>query len=155
MDIVDTIKKVIQEFILPEFETIKAENKEIKTILELTNKRIDDVNERIDDINTHLVDQSRRIDETNKRIDGLDKSLNSRIDEMNKRIDELRVELRSEIAIRINEMNNRIDETNKRIDRLYEVIVRREEHERLDIKVMKIEQDIAEMKKQIQTKIAA
>ncbi|MEW6095049.1 MAG: hypothetical protein AB1567_00785 [bacterium] len=158
MEIGDTIKKIIQEFILPEFEIMKAENKEIKTILELTNKRVDDINKRLDNINTHLVDQSRRIDDTNKRIDEL------RV-ELRNEINELRVELKEEIGkntLRIDETNKRIDETNKRIDgtnyrinQLYEVIVRREEHEKLDIRVIKMEQDIAEIKKEIQKKIAA
>jgi hypothetical protein len=48
----------------------------------------------------------------------------------------------------------RIDETNKRIDKLYEVIVRREEHEKLEIKVVQLEQDIADVKKQIQKIVA-
>ena len=56
MEIVDKVKKIIQELIIPELEIIKGENAEIKTILQLTNKRIDD-------INIHLVDQSRRIDD--------------------------------------------------------------------------------------------
>ncbi len=97
---------------MPELEMIKGENRDIKTILELTNKRLDD-------ITAHLVDQSRRIDEMNRSL----------------------------IA--------RIDETNNRINRLYEVIVRREEHDKLEIKIVKIEQDIAEIKEKIQYKIAA
>jgi len=147
MDIVENIKRVIQDLILPELEIIKGENKEIKVTLELTNKRLDDTNKRIDDINTHLVEQSRRIDETNKRIDELRVELrdeiNMRLDETNKRIDELRVELRDEIA----KNNMRLDETNKRIDRLYEVIVRRDEHEKL--------QDEVEGIKEVMQRLAA
>jgi len=153
MDIVENIKKTIADLILPELEIIKGENREIKVTLELTNKRLDDTNKRIDDINTHLVEQSRRIDETNKRID----ETNKRIDETNKRIDELRVELRDEIAknnIRIDETNMRIDETNKRIDRLYEVIVRREEHEKLEIRIITLENEMQGIKREIQ-KLAA
>ncbi|MEK9149107.1 MAG: hypothetical protein AAB267_03560 [Candidatus Desantisbacteria bacterium] len=71
MEIGETIKKAIQEFILPELDIIKGEYKEIKLLLGAVNTRIDDVNKRLDDINVHLVDQSRRIDETNKRIDRL------------------------------------------------------------------------------------
>ena len=99
MEIAETIKKIIQELIVPELETIKAENNEIKTTLELTNKRLDD-------LNGHLIDQSRRIDEINKRI----------------------------------------DELNKRIDRLYEVIVRRDEHEKLELRIMRLEQELTELK---------
>ena len=129
MEIAETIKKVIQELIVPELNIIKAENREIKVILELTNKRLDDMS-------GHLIDQSRRIDEINKRID----ELNKRIDETNERMDHLRVELRDEIA-----------KTNMRIDRLYEVIVRREEHEKLESRITRLEQEVSE----IRTKIAA
>ena len=118
-NVVEKAKKIIQDIVLPELEVIKGENRDIKTILELTNKRLDD-------ITAHLVDQSRRIDEMNR-------SLIARIDETNKRI----------------------DETNNRINRLYEVIVRREEHDKLEIKIVKIEQDIVEIKEKIQYKIAA
>ena len=129
MEIAETIKKVIQELIVPELNIIKAENREIKVILELTNKRLDDMS-------GHLIDQSRRIDEINKRID----ELNKRIDETNERMDHLRVELRDEIA-----------RTNMRIDRMYEVIVRREEHEKLESRIARLEQEVSE----IRTKIAA
>ncbi|MEK7274142.1 MAG: hypothetical protein AAB110_02705, partial [Candidatus Desantisbacteria bacterium] len=68
-------------------------------------------------------------------------------------------EVNRDLIARIDEVNRgliiRIDETNNRLNRLYEVIVRRDEHEKLEIKVMKIEQDIAEMKEKIQYKIAA
>jgi TolA-binding protein len=106
MDIGETIRKAIQDFILPELEIIKGENKEIKIALELTNKRLDD-------INIHLADQSRRIDD-----------------------------LRAELTQRIDETNERIDETNNRINRLYEVIVRREEQEKLEIRVMRLEKSV-------------
>ena len=122
MDIKESIRSGLQELILPELSKIKEENANIKTILDLTNKRLDDINQ-------HLVDQSRRIDETNKRID-----------ETNERIDNLRVELRTEIA-----------KTNERIDRLYEVIVRRDEHNKLEARVLHLEEEI----KDIKTKLAA
>ncbi|MDI6752445.1 MAG: hypothetical protein QME07_06330, partial [bacterium] len=82
----EIIRKAIQDFILPELEVIKAENKEIRIALELTNKRLDD-------INIHLADQSRRIDgvraELTKRID----DTNNKIDETNNKIDNVRMEL--------------------------------------------------------------
>ncbi len=125
MEIAETIKKVVQELILPELGVIKGENEKINVLLQLTNKRLDDMN-------AHLVDQSRRIDETNKRID-----------ETNKRMDALRVELRDELI-----------KTNVRMDRLYEVIVRREEHYGLEMKVIKIEQEIVGIKGEL-LKLAA
>ena len=81
--------------ILPELKTLQQDVSEIKGVLSLTNKRLDDVN-------THLVDQSRRIDETNKRL-----------------------------------------------DRLYEVIVRREEHEPLSVRVQRLEEAMANLEKRI------
>lgn len=130
MEMIEKVKKVIQDIILSELEEIKGENQQIKTILEFTNKRLDD-------INAHLIDQSRRIDETNKKI-------NKGMDELNKRIDDLRVELGSEIA-----------KNNMRIDRLYEVIVRREEYEKVEIKIQKLEQEVIRIKTAMQGKIAA
>ena len=35
---------------------------------------------------------------------------------------------------------------NKRIDRLYEVIVRRDEHEKLELRIMRLEQELTELK---------
>ncbi|HDD45316.1 MAG TPA: hypothetical protein ENG63_10745 [Candidatus Desulfofervidus auxilii] len=49
----------------------------------------------------------------------------------NRRLDDVNIHLANQ-SRRINETNKRIDETNKRLDRLYEVIVRRDEHVRLE-----------------------
>ncbi|OIQ03250.1 MAG: hypothetical protein AUK55_00275 [Syntrophobacteraceae bacterium CG2_30_61_12] len=153
MDIMETVRTAIQELIVPDLTRIREENKEIKTILTLTNKRLDDVN-------LHLADQSRRIDETNKRIDGMRDELAKRIDgvrdELVKRIDGVRDELvkridgvRDALVKRIDETNKRIDETNKRIDRLYDVVVRREEHAQLSQRLNVMERDMAELKRRI------
>ncbi len=79
------IVSIIKELILPELKEIRFEQKEIRTALNLTNKRLDDVN-------THLADQSRRIDETNKHIDSVRDDLIGRIDavreELTARIDQ-------------------------------------------------------------------
>ncbi len=83
----------------------------------------------MDDINLHLADQSRRIDSVREE-------LSQRIDETNKRIDDLRVELRDEMA-----------KTNRRLDRLYEVIVRRDEHYKLDERVAHLEREVNELKR--------
>ena len=122
MDIKEAVGSVLKELIVPELNKIKDENKEIKTTLVLTNKRLDD-------INLHLADQSRRIDSAREE-------LSERIDETNKRIDSVREEL-----------GERINEINKRIDRLYEVIVRRDEHSGLDRRVAKLEREIKDFKR--------
>ena len=200
MDITNIVKTALQEMIVPELNSIKKENAEIKTSLVLINKRLDDVN-------SHLVDQSRRIDETNKRIDAVREELNGKIDETNNRIDAVRTELtgkieevRTELTGRIDETNKkidtvreelgqRIDETNKgieavregltkkidtvreelaqeirdlrielraeiaktntRIDCLYEVIVRRDEHHKLEQRVANLERDVNELKRRL------
>jgi chromosome segregation ATPase len=108
--------------IVPELDVIKAENGEIKAILLLTNKRLDD-------INAHLVDQSRRIDETNKRIDDLRTELTQRIDKVC-----------SDFMTQYNELNGRLD-------RLYAVIVRRDEHSSLEKRVANMEREIDRLKK--------
>ena len=125
MDIKEAMGNVLKEFIVPELNKIKEENKEIKATLVLTNKRLDD-------INLHLADQSRRIDslrkELSERIDSVREELSERIDETNKRIDSLRENL------------------NQRIDRLYEVIVRRDEHYKLDQRVADLERVVNDLK---------
>ncbi len=142
MEIGDTIKKILQELILPELETIKGENAEIKTTLVLTNKRLDD-------INAHLIDQSRRIDEVNKRIDVLKDEINGRIDV-----------LRDDVNKRIDEVNGRIDglkdDVNKRIDKLYDVILHRDEYgKKLEMRIIAIEHEIEQIKIELPEKMAA
>ena len=103
--------------IVPELNSIKKENAEIKTSLGLINKRLDDVN-------SHLVDQSRRIDTMRE--------------ELAQEIRDLRIELRAEIA-----------KTNSRIDRLCEVIVRRDEHHKLEQRIANLERDVSELKRRL------
>lgn len=59
----------------------------------------------------------------------------------NKRIDDL--------SLQMVEVNRRIDETNNRLNRLYEVIVRREEHAALEQKVIALEREVHEIKSKI------
>lgn len=128
MDVIEGVRAAIKEMMLPELDRIREENKEIKATLVMINKRLDDVN-------LHLADQSRRIDSVREE-------LGARIDETNNRI---------------NDANNRIDETNKRIDsmsqkfdirldRLYEVIVRRDEHYAAEKRIAALEKDVAEIR---------
>ncbi len=84
MEIKETVQKLLQEMIVPDLARIKEENGKILVLLDLTNKRLDDVN-------THLVDQSRRIDELraelNQRINKAHSDMVGRIDANNARID--------------------------------------------------------------------
>ncbi|EFI32819.1 putative coiled-coil protein [Desulfonatronospira thiodismutans ASO3-1] len=98
MDAKEAMLSAMKEWMLPELNSIREDYKNIKTTLDITNKRLDDMI-------AHLVDQGRRIDETRA--------------ELSSRIDETRAELKAEIqknTERIDETNKRIDETNKRID---------------------------------------
>ncbi|MDD3582307.1 MAG: hypothetical protein PHW74_14985 [Desulfobacca sp.] len=70
MDVKEAVIAAFKEIILPELKTVQQDVSEIKGVLSLTNKRLDDVNR-------HLVDLSRRIDENNKRLDRLCEALNS------------------------------------------------------------------------------
>jgi len=163
MEIMESIRAVIKELILPDLDRIKEESREIKSILTLTNKRLDDVN-------LHLADQSRRIDavrkdlteridETNRRIDAVREDLtaridetNNRINETNKRIDETNKRIDAvgdALAARVNEINSRIDKTNEHLGHLYEVIVRREEHFLLTDRVVNLEREVASIKEKL------
>jgi len=128
----ETMRALLQEMILPEL-------KDIKDTLIRHEERLNSVDKRIDDINTHLIDQSRRIDEVRE--------------ELSRRIDEVREELSRRIDEVREELSGRIDETNKslnaRIDRLYDVIVRRDEHTKLDERVTRLERDVQELKAKI------
>ena len=77
-------------------------------------------NKRLDDINIHLADQSRRIDETNKHIDAAQ-----------------------------NKLSEKDAEINRRLDRLYEVIVRRDEHDKLERRMVFFEQRLQKIEKRL------
>ncbi len=121
MDVIEGVRAAIKEMMLPELDRIREENKEIKATLVMINKRLDDVN-------LHLADQSRRIDATREE-------LGARIDETNKRINEANT--------RIDSMSGKFD---IRLDRLYEVIVRRDEHQAAERRIAALEKDVAEIR---------
>jgi len=54
-----------------------------------------------------------------------------------------------DLNVHLVEQSRRIDALSGRIDRLFEVIVRREEHEQLSTRVQRLEQDVADLKKQV------
>jgi len=156
VEIMEAVKKIFQDMIVPELGKIREENQKIVAILELTNKRLDD-------INTHLADQSRRIDDTNKRIDEVNKrfdAVNKRIDDTNDRIDNVRTELtsriddvRSELTSRIDDMHsdlvNRLDANNERIDRFFLTAATKEELARNDARLFRLEQGLEEVRQRL------
>ncbi|MCK4763833.1 MAG: hypothetical protein KAW12_16645 [Candidatus Aminicenantes bacterium] len=136
MDIEGAVTSTFEEILLPEFAKIKDELKDMEGLpLKFTNKRLDDMN-------SQLADQSRRIDETNKKIDTLREDLTQRIDAV--RID---LTQRSD-AVR-DDFITGIENVNDRLNRLYEVIVRREEHQGIEQKVLELERDVRELKLKI------
>ena len=124
MDMKEAVGAVMREYLVPELEALKAGQLRADVAFVAINKRIDDVNKRLDDVNLHLVDQSRRIDNVREE-------LGQRIDTTNERIDTT---------------NERIDATDASLGRLYEAIVRREEHSAVVIKLNSLEQDVRELK---------
>ncbi len=131
MDISETVQKVLQEVVVPDLGKIRDENSEILAILDLTNKRLDDVN-------THLADQSRRIDEVNKRID-----------ETNKRIDEVRAEFTKRFDKTHSNLINRIDANNARIDRFFETAVTEYEHGKMEERVTRLKSEVDVLRRQL------
>ena len=157
MEIAETVKKILQEVIVPELGKIKDENSKILAVLEVTNKRLDD-------INVHLVDQSRRIDETNQRVDEVRSELSARIDEvrseLSARIDEVRSELsaridevRSELTKRIEDIHSdlisRLDGNNARIDRFFLTAATKEEHARVDGRLAQLEREMDHLRQRL------
>ena len=146
MDIMEAIRAGFKELILPELDRIREENREIRAVLELTNKRLDDVN-------THLADQSRR-------IDALREELRAEIQATNSRIDTQREETRSDTQAtngRIDAVRERVgseirdtsEKFDSRLDRLYEVIVRRDEHIQLAQRLTALEIEVSEIKRKL------
>ena len=138
MEIKETVKKLLQEMVVPDLSSIRDENSKILAVLEITNKRLDDVN-------THLSDQSLRIDElrselgqriddTNKRID----DTNKRIDKTNKSIDDVHSDL-----------INRIDANNARIDQFFQTSVTRNEHFKVDERLTRLENEVHAIRQQL------
>lgn len=131
MDIKEALRSGLQELILPELHRLKDDNLQIKTILDLTNKRLDDVN-------AHIVDQSRRIDAV--RTELKEEIQTTRI-ELNERIDSL--------SMRMDSMNKRLDDQGARMDRMTEAMVRREEQERLTVRMTTLEHRFERMEESI------
>ena len=168
MDVGETIRKAIQDFILPELEIIRAENKEIKSVLEITNKRLDDMNihladqsrridavreeltQRIDETNQKVdsihMDMIRRMDETNNKMDSIHRDMIIRIDETNKKIDETNTRI-SGLQM---ELAKRIDEVNKRTDSFFDkTVIHKEKQENIEIRMLKLEEQVQMIKEKV------
>jgi len=138
MDMKEAVGAVMREYLVPELEAIKAG--QLRADVEFAA-----INKRLDDVNQHLVDQSRRIDnvreelgqridKTNERMDVMNSEFIHRMDKTNERMDAMS-----------SSFNQRIDATDASLGRLYEAIVRREEHSAVVIKLNTLEQDVREL----------
>jgi chromosome segregation ATPase len=77
-------------------------------------------------------------------------------EELTTKIENVREELttkienvREELTRRIDGVSERIDGTNRRLDRLYEVVVKREEHLEVLSRISKLEEEIELLKRKI------
>lgn len=150
MDIKEAVGAIMREYLVPELEAIKAGQLRADVEFSAINKRLDDVNKRLDDVNQHLVDQSRRIDavreELSQRIDKTNERMDAMSNDLNSRMDAMSGDLNSRMDAMSSDFNRRIDATDASLGRLYEVIVRREEHSAVVIKLNELEQDVRELK---------
>jgi len=124
MEIKETVKKLLQEMVVPDLSKIRDENSRILSILELTNKRLDN-------LNTHQSDPSRRIDEVRSE-------LGQRIEDTNKRIDTVHSDL-----------INRLDANNARIDQFFRKSVTRDKHFKVDQRLNSLEDEVHAIKQQL------
>ncbi len=54
-----------------------------------------------------------------------------------------------DINLHLADQSRRIDETNKRLDRLYEVIVRRDEHSAIVVKINELDHEVREIRQRL------
>jgi len=149
MDIKEAITAAMREYMLPELEILKAGQARADLEFASINQRMDDVNKRLDDMNAHLVDQSRRIDAVREELIGRIDKTNERIDENNKRMDAMHTDMIGRIDETHQHINSAVTAINMRMDRLFEVIVRRDEHVALASKLNEMDIDIRNMKQHI------
>jgi predicted nucleic acid-binding Zn-ribbon protein len=76
------VANALKEVMVPELSKIKDDVNSVKAVLEVTNKRLDD-------INNQLIDQSRRIDEVRAELTHRQDEMNREINETNHRISRL------------------------------------------------------------------
>ena len=147
MDAKEAMLSAMKEWMLPELNSIREDYKNIKTTLDMTNKRLDEMK-------AHLVDQGRRIDDTRAELKAEIQKNTERIDEtraeLTTRIDETRAELKTEIQ----KNTERIDHINTRIDNLTREVaeVRGDLNKALSDKV--VVQDLVERVGRLETRAA-
>jgi len=172
MEIKEAIVSALKEYIFPELQDIKREQKELKGDIKELRGEVKAISTRLGEHNAHLIDQSRRIDELRAeitlKIDGLrieitqnirevKSELSGRMDKFDGRMDKFDGRMdkfdgrMDKFDIQLDKVNEKIDkihidlimrndETNRAIARLYEVIVRKDEHQLVMDRVARLEQ---------------
>ena len=128
MEITERVRKIFQEMIVPELGRIREENQKIAAILEVTNKRLEDMN-------THLADQSRRIDEVRS--------------ELGQRIDEVRSELTERMDDMHADLVRRIDSNNERIDQFFLTAATKEAQAGMDRRLTSLEREMGKIRQRL------
>jgi gas vesicle protein len=157
MDYKEAIRAGLQELILPELNRIKDEIAHVKSVQELTNKRLDDTNahildqsRRIDDLRTELTGQIQGVhDQLKQEIQNLRTELTGQIQKFHDQLKQEIQDLRSELKEDIRGLTHRLDTTNDRLDRMTMAMVRREEQERLFEKVSGLEMRVFRVEERI------
>lgn len=85
-----------------------------------------------------ILPELKKIKETLIKHEERFNSIDKQFQAIDKRLDDINNHLLDQ--------SRRIDEINNRMDRLYEVIVRRDEHENLSARVSQLEKDMSEIK---------
>lgn len=97
--------------------------------------RLEEISNRLTDLNNHQI-------ALEQRIDGVREELTTKIENVRK-------ELTERIDKARDELTRRDDEMNRRLDRLFEVVVKREEHVEVLSRVGKLEEDVELLKMEL------
>ena len=152
MTIPKEITEALKAVLFPELDKIKTEIAGVAGIISEQSQRLGDLNLHLIELERKIESTNTRIDGTNDRIDGLRDELNQRIDGTNVRIDDTnnRIDGTNDKIDGLREnLSHKLDENNMRMDRLYDVIVRRDEHDKLDIRVIQLENKMQELSEKV------
>ena len=142
MEIKEAMRSVLQEMILPEFNEMKQEQAIMAERFNAIDERFNTIDERFNAIDERFNAIDERFKSINERLNAIDKRLddtNRHLVDQSRRIDAVRGELMV-----------MIQKANERLDRLFEVVVRKEEHFKLEqefrdlrIRVENLERQVA------------
>ncbi|RUM87487.1 MAG: hypothetical protein DSZ24_06080 [Thermodesulfatator sp.] len=97
--------------ILMELAEIKAT---LRTFMEVTNKRFEDMNKRFEDMNKRFEDINKRFEDMNKRFEALQEEMNRRFEALQREMDK-RFE---EVDKRFEQVDKRFEQMDKRFEQM-------------------------------------